>query len=466
MFIGREKELESLQDRYESDRFEFVVMRGRRRVGKSTLLKEFCKNKKDVISFTAQERNKGKNLIQLSYVVNEYLNVGKSVYVDFDTLFEEIFKKSINTRIILILDEFPYLANSDKSLMSMLQNMIDKYKKESKLFLILCGSSISFMEKKVLAYKAPLYGRSTGQMLIRPFFFNVSQKFFENYNNIDKVITYSIFGGIPAYLETINSKKSLKENVIKALINTDGYLYDEPNTLIKQELREPAVYNSVIEAIADGASTPNVIATKIYEQKDKVAVYLKKLIELQIIKREYPITEKWSTYKSLYSINDNLFKFWYKFISENKSKIEFDDDKNRIYDKLIEPFLNDYVGKIFEDICMEYFLLNIGNYDDKLPFSFDKIGRWWGNNPKEKREEEIDFIAFTGAKAAFGECKWHNAIIGEEVLNDLVRKSELFPAFKEKLYVLFSKAGYTDALKSRAACDNRILLIGLDEMFL
>ena len=143
MFIGREKELESLQDRYESDKFEFVVMRGRRRVGKSTLLKEFCKGKKEVVSFTAQERNKGKNLIQLSYVVNEYLNVGKSVYADFDKLFEEIFQKSIGTRIVLILDEFPYLANSDKSIMSMLQNMIDKYKKESKLFLILCGSSIS-----------------------------------------------------------------------------------------------------------------------------------------------------------------------------------------------------------------------------------------------------------------------------------------------------------------------------------
>ena len=466
MFVGRERELKSLEDKYASNKFEFVVMRGRRRVGKSTLLKEFSKDKKDVIYFLSQERNFKKSITQLSKTVNEYIGKGTSVYDDFEPLFEDVFIASKEKRILLILDEFPYLANSDKSLMSILQTLIDTYHEESKLFLILCGSSISFMENKVLAYKAPLYGRSTGQMVIKPFFFDVAQKYFDNYSNVDKIIAYSIYGGIPAYLRTINNKKSIKENIIQSFLNEDGSLYDEPNILIKEELREPAVYNSIIEAIANGNTKNNEISTKVGEQRDKIGVYLKNLLELQIITREYPSTDKSHSKKSLYKLKDNLFQFWYRFISENKSKIEFDNDKSEVYDRLIKPYLEEYVGRIFEDICMEYFLLNISNRKNKLPFTFDKIGRWWDSNPKTKQEEEIDLLIFTNdnKNSFFVECKWRNEKVGLDILKDLQRKSELLNQFENRYYGICSKSGFKKDLLDYSEIHDDVYLYDLNDI--
>ena len=463
MFIGREKQLKFLEDRYKKGKFEFIVIRGRRRIGKSTLIKEFCKNKKDVILYLAQQRNKTDSLLLFSKAVNQYLK-NSATYQDFQDLFVDIFEKSIQKRIILVIDEFPYLANSDKSIMSILQNLIDEYKDKSKLYIIICGSSISFMEDEVLAYKAPLYGRCTGQMKIEKLYYSDMKQFFQNYTNEQKIILYSIFGGVPAYLENINQKETIEKNIIDNFMEINSFLYEEPDTLLKEEVREPATYNSIIGAIANGASKINEISTKIGMEKDKVAVYLQKLIYLQIVKKENPITDKAISKKSIYSLNDNLFKFWYRFIANNKALIEFNDNKEEVYNILITPNLNDYIGHIFEDICKDYMLLHINT--KKIPFVFNQIGRWWGTNNITKTEEEIDLVAFTNdnKNAFFIECKWKNEKTGTNVLNDLIRKSELLPQFKNKFYGICSKSGFTEELKEYAE-KNNIYLYDLNDLY-
>ena len=463
MFIGREKQLKFLEERYKKGKFEFIVIRGRRRIGKSTLIKEFCKNKEDVILYLAQERNRADSLLLFSKVINQYLK-NNATYQDFQDLFQDIFERSEKKRIILVIDEFPYLANSDKSIMSILQNLIDEYKEKSKLYLIICGSSISFMEDEVLAYKAPLYGRCTGQMKIEQLYYSDMKKFFKNYSNEQKITLYSIFGGVPAYLETINQKETIEKNIINNLMEMNSFLYEEPDTLLKEELREPATYNSIIGSIANGASKINEISTKIGMEKDKVSVYLQKLIYLQIVKKENPITDKVNSKKSIYSLSDNLFKFWYRFIANNKVLIEFNDNKEQVYNELIKPNLNDYIGHIFEDICKDYILLHINT--DKIPFILNQIGRWWGTNSITKTEEEIDIVSFTNdnKKAFFVECKWKNEKVGINVLKDLIRKSELLPQFENKFYGIFSKSGFTKELKEYAE-KNNIYLYDLDDLY-
>ena len=463
MFVGRETELKILEEKYKSNKFEFLTIRGRRRVGKTTLLHEFCKNKENIY-FVAQEQNKKANLEKFSKSIKDYFKlVNNKNYKNFEDIFEYIFKESKNKRIILVIDEFPYLANSDKSLMSVLQNLIDEYKKSSKLFLILCGSSISFMENKVLAYKAPLYGRATGQLKIEPFLFPTVKKYFQNHSTEEQIIYYSIFGGIPAYLEMADSKKSLKENIINNFLKTQSYLFEEPSTLFKEEFKEPAIYNSIVEAIALGCTKLNEIAKKIDYTNRKTLNYLKVLVELHLIKKETPVTEKTNNKKALYKLYDNLFAFWYKFISTNLSTIGF-RDSNILYETLIKPQLNEYVSKIFEDICKEYLLINVNNLQ-KIPFSFNQIGTWWGNNPETKSEEEIDILTYTNDKenAFFAECKWRNEKIGINVLKNLQRKSKLLKQFKNKYFGIFSKNGFKEELIKYAQKNKNIYLFDLKE---
>lgn len=463
MFVGREREITALKESFNSDKFEFFTIRGRRRVGKTTLLHEFCKDKENIY-YVAQEQSKKANLEKFSNSVAKYFGFdGGLIYKSFEDLFEAVFEASKNKRIVLVIDEFPYLANSDKSLMSVLQNLIDKYKNSSKLFLILCGSSISFMENKVVAYKAPLYGRATGQLKIEPFFFGTAKRYFENYSYEEQITAYSVFGGIPAYLETIDNKKSLKENIINNFLKPQSYLFEEPTTFFKEEFREPALYNSIVEAIATGSTKLNEIATKIDNSTSKTAIYLKNLLELQIIKKETPVTEKNSNKKTIYRLCDNLFAFWYRFISPNLSTIGFAETES-LYETLIEPYLSEHTSKVFEDVCKEFLLLNINR--NTIPFLFNQIGRWWGNNPNEKTEEEIDILTFTNDKknAFFIECKWRNEKTGLDILENLKRKSKLLKQFKNKYYGIFSKSSFKIELIKLSEQEKSVYLFEIDKI--
>jgi AAA+ ATPase superfamily predicted ATPase len=461
MFVGRSAELKKLDEMYMSEKFECAIIYGRRRVGKTTLIKEFIKDK-NAIYYVAREADGALNLRGFSsevYSVTVKELAKNALFSDWEKAFDYIYQISKNNRLVLVIDEYPYLAGGFRPFSSILQAHIDSELKDSKLFLILCGSSMSFMENQVLAYISPLYGRRTAQFKIAPFSFFESLPFFEAFSKTDKAVLYGITGGIPEYLSKIDSLKSLKDNIISLFLTASGHLYEEPSNLLKQELREPATYNGIIGAIAEGATRLNEIASKCGIESNKCAKYLKSLISLGIVKKEIPITEP-SSKKSIYLLDDMMFRFWYRFVFPNMSGI-VSGLGHAIYDFEVMENLSAYMGLIFEEICRQYLIEEAKK--NALPFFIGKIGRWWGNNPKEKRQEEIDILAYRKDSALFCECKWTNAQVDIDVLYDLEAQSSLFH-YANKWFWLFAKTGFTDKLKAEAEKRGNVRLIRFLDM--
>ena len=446
MFIGREREVAALDRLYESNKFEFAVIYGRRRVGKTALINHFIDNK-EAIYFMGVESNEKQNLENFSKSIIEYSSgiEAETSFLSFQSALEYVFKLAEKKRFILAIDEYPYVARSSKSLASTLQLLIDKYKDTSQLMLILCGSSMSYMEDEVLAYKSPLYGRRTAQMKIQPFSFEETCRCFKNFSDEDKALAYGIVGGTPQYLLQIDDRLSIEDNIKNTYLNPISFLYEEPTNLLKQEVREPAIYTAIITAIAVGASRMSDISNKVGEDSNICANYLKSLINLGIVKKETPYGEKTSR-KSIYSIEDNMFRFWYRFVPNNNSVI-MRGAADIVY-RRIEPQLAEYMSAVFEKICKQYLwkLLLDGN----SPVEFSELGRWWGNDPIEKKQTEIDIMGEQDKKTAlFGECKWTNEKVDLGVLETLIKRSKLFSYINVHLF-LFSKSGFTKGCIDKA----------------
>ena len=446
MFIGREREVAALDRLYESNKFEFAVIYGRRRVGKTALINHFIDNK-EAIYFMGVESNEKQNLENFSKSIIEYSSgiEAETSFLSFQAALEYVFKLAEKKRFILAIDEYPYVARSSKSLASTLQLLIDKYKDTSKLMLILCGSSMSYMEDEVLAYKSPLYGRRTAQMKIFPFSFDEACRYLKNYSDEDKALAYGIVGGTPQYLLQMDDRLSIEDNIKNTYLNPISFLYEEPTNLLKQEVREPAIYMAIITAIAVGASRMSDISNKVGEDSNICANYLKSLINLGIVKKETPYGEKTSR-KSIYSIEDNMFRFWYRFVPNNNSVI-MRGAADIVY-RRIEPQLSEYMGAVFEEICKQYLwkLLLDGN----SPVEFSELGRWWGNDPIEKKQTEIDIMGEQDKQTAlFGECKWTNEKVDLGVLETLIKRSKLFSYINVHLF-LISRSGFTKGCIDKA----------------
>lgn len=462
MFVGRHQELKKLAKMYSTNQFEFAVIYGRRRVGKTTLIREFCKDKK-AIYFIAREANNQSNLENFSrdvFAVTSKESAGNVIFADWEKAFQYIYEVSMNERIILVIDEYPYLAGSNRSISSIIQAHIDMNLKQSQLFLILCGSSMSFMEYQVLGYKSPLYGRRTAQFKIKPFTYYESAKLVTGFTPEENAVLFGITGGIPEYLCRVNMNISVRENIEDLFLSESGYLYEEPVNLLKQELREPSTYNGIIEAIARGASKLNQIATMNGMESNKCSKYITALIALGIVKKEKPLNETPSR-KSIYLLDDQMYRFWYRFIPKNMSSI-VSGLSHIVYDKAIAPQLSNYMGLTFELICTQYLIKE--NARLSLPFVFGRIGRWWGNHPAKKRQEEIDILAVDNENAIFGECKWRNELVGVDIYNELLEKSKILKQYKNKYYFLFSKSGFTTELKEKAK-ELNIELVDLERIY-
>ena len=455
MFIGRERELKALNKLYSSNKFEFAVIYGRRRIGKTELIKQFLGDKK-AIYFMGIESNAKLNLENFSKSILEF-NTGiraDTSFSNFQAALEYVFQLAENDRIILAIDEYPYVARSSKSLASTLQLLIDKYKDTSKLMLILCGSSMSYIEDNVLSYKAPLYGRRTAQIKLLPFDFEETCRYLADMSGEDKALMYGAVGGTPQYLLQVSDKLSVEENIKNTYLNPISFLYEEPTNLLKQEVREPAIYTAIITAIATGASRMADISTKVGEDTSVCTTYIKNLISLGIVQKETPYGEKASR-KTIYSIADNMFRFWYRFVLENNSIIARGADD--LAYKRIEPYFTDYMGNVFEDISAQYLwkLLVSG----KSPIEFTSLGRWWGNDPRTKSQTEIDIMGEHDKNSAlFAECKWTNEKVDLGVLETLVQRSELF-AYKNVHLFLFAKSGFTKGCIDKAAELGNVTLV-------
>lgn len=460
MFIGRERELELLNRLYESDKFEFVVLYGRRRVGKTALINRFIEQKQ-AIYFTGVESNERQNLDNFSKSIIEYASgiEAETSFASFQAALEYLFKLSEKERFVLAIDEYPYVARSSEGFASTLQMLIDKHKATSRMMLLLCGSSMSYMEDNVLSYKAPLYGRKTAQIRLYPFNFEETCRCLEKFSAEDKAIAYGIVGGTPQYLLQMNDRLSIEENVKNIYLAPFSPLYEEPLNLLKQEVREPAVYIAIITAIASGASRMSEISGKVGENTNVCATYLKNLISLDIVRKETPYGEG-NSKKSIYFIDDNMFRFWYRFVLGNISMIAR-GASDLVY-KRIEPFMSDYMGKVFEGICQQYLwkLLLSG----KSPVEFNSLGRWWGNDPVHKSQTEIDIMGEQDKETAlFAECKWRNEKVDTGVLDTLIERSKLF-RYKKNCYFIFSKSGFTKGCITKAAESGNVFLIPYSDM--
>ena len=460
MFIGRESELDVLDRLYKSDKFEFAVIYGRRRVGKTTLINKFTGDKKAVY-FMGVESNAKQNLENFSKSIFEFAsNIESGVsFQSFQAALEYVFKLAENERIILAIDEYPYVVRSSASLASTLQLLIDKYRDKSKLMLILCGSSMSYMEDNVLAYKSPLYGRRTAQIKLLPFDFDETCKYFKNFSDVDKAVIYGVAGGTPQYILQMDNKSSVEDNIKNTYLNPASFLYEEPVNLLKQEVREPAVYTAIITAVATGASRMSEISGKVGEDTNVCASYIKNLISLGIIRKETPYGEK-SSRKTVYSVEDNMFRFWYRFVLDNNSIIAR-GGADLAY-KRIEPQLSDYMGKVFEEICRQYLWKQL--LSGNCPVEFASLGRWWGNDPNEKCRAEIDIMGEQDKNTAlFAECKWTNEKADTGVLETLEKRSNLF-SYKVKYLYIFSKSGFTKGCIDKAKAMGNVKTVSYKEM--
>ena len=440
MFIGRKREIKIIEKRIQSEEFEFGILYGRRRIGKTSLLKEILKSNKGLY-FVANEMGYEYNLAALSNAVASYYNESIT-FSSLDMVFEYINKKSKTERVLLIIDEFTYLFTKEPAIQSLLQNAIDNHLVESNVTLILSGSHVGMIED-VISYHKPLYGRTTFKIQIKPFNYYESSMFYNNFRNEDKVRLYSVFGGIPYYLSKINDKISIKENIEKLIINEDAILTDETEFFLKQELRSITSYSMIINSICSGATRLNEISTKSQVNNTGTTTkYLNTLRSLDIVEKEICFGEKANSKRTLYRIKDNFFNFYYRFIYPNKSKLIL-LSPDVFYNNFIGPKLDEYVSFIFENIANE-FLIRKNKTSQKDVFY--EIARYWGNNKKLKREVEIDLVTKSDKGNIVYECKWTNDIFRSSVFKDLKKESEFLKPYK---IGGFSKSGYSDEAKTR-----------------
>lgn len=461
-FYCREDELRKLNKRYADDRFECIVIYGRRRVGKTALINEFCKDK-PTIFFSALNTTGKENLEALSKSIMSFERPDMESAPEFhsyDAALDELTALSKDKRLVFVIDEYPYLAKAKPAISAMLQHIIDHKWTDSKLFLILCGSSMSFMESQVLGQESPLYGRRTGQFKIEPLDYKETAVFHPNLSEEDNSLIYGITGGVPHYINKLDVNKSVDEALLDNFFDRSSYLYEEPANLLKQELREPAIYNAIIKAIAEGASRMNDIKMKVGEESSVVSKYLRTLIDLGIARKETPLTEKPGK-KTIYMLADNFFRFWYRFVPINMSAI----DSGRItktYPHAVKQYLSDYMGLIFEKMCQDYLLY----YADNLPIELSEIGQWWGTDAKKKKQIQIDIVGtpVAGKEYIIGSCKYRNEKIGMDELELLRDYASVFGKGDAYHYYIFSKGGFTDGLRE-AQERGEVRLVTLQDLY-
>ncbi len=447
MFIGRERELATLEKLYSSDAFEMPVVYGRRRVGKTKLLTEFISGKR-AIYFQARRTNAQANLEMISRaILAEYgTELSLPSFESFDAAFNAVLEISHQQRLVLVIDEYPYLAQSFPEISSMLQERIDhEFKEGSKLMLVLCGSSLSFMEEQVLGYQSPLYGRRTAQLRIEPLDFFETRSFWPAMPQEDAAVLYGVTNGVPAYVEMVNGQASALENIKELLLRPEGYLYEEPSNLLLQECRSPEQYDAIIQAIACGRSRLNEIASMAKAPESNTRAFLRKLESIGIVKREHPFGND-SSKKTIYALSDSMFSFWYRFVPRNMGLIE-----NGMPDlalERIEPKIPEFMGPIFEKICMQWIVREARR--GAIEVAPAQMGRWWGTDPRTKTQEEIDIVVDDGdSRMLLAECKWRNEPTGADVAKKLVDRSVLV-GHGSKTLMVFSKAGFTQGCKEYA----------------
>lgn len=461
--IDREKELRFLVEKFTEKVAQFIVLWGRRRVGKTYLLKEFC-SQHPAIYFLATKSSKKDQLFQLSEAIAEFFNDSLLMLKPFSE-WQEVFvylREKRSQRFALIIDEFPYLINTDPAIPSIFQKGWDEYLiHNNEIILILNGSSISMMENEVLGASSPLYGRRTGQWKLEPFNLIDIAGFFPRAKLIRLIEIYSVIGGIPYYAQFFDPELNIEENIKSKIIKKGEVLYEEVDFLLREEFKEPRSYFPILSAIASGSHKFGEIASKTGMDKSNLTKYLAILDQLHITYREVPVTEKYphKSKKGLYFIRDPFINFWFRFVRLNLRHLEM-ERIDFVWQEKIAPEFDQYVSRNCEKI-----LLNLlEQKKESFPFEYERLGRYWDKNV------EIDIMALDYQKenVLLGEIKWQNKPVGIKTLNKLKEKSEKIRILSDyrKYFLLISKSGFTPSFKKMAGESVRLIDLRKDQKYL
>ncbi len=463
-FIGRKPELDRLESEYRKDS-SMVIIYGRRRVGKTTLIKEFIKGK-NAFYFLASKEVEPLCRKRFAGVLARGMSnprIGQVTYADWETLFEMIADYRPDEKKVVIIDEFPYLVKTNPAFPSIMQYVWDEILKDRNVMLILCGSLISMMKKHTMSSDSPLYGRRTAQIRLLPLSF-VEVNGFEQKNFQAAVEQYSVIGGVPKYLELFDPHATLRQNILDLILSKSGFLYEEPSFLFSDEVTVPTNYFSVLKAISDGNHKMDKIANALGLESSDIMPYIKTLIELGFVEKETPITEKnpEKSRKGLYFVSDPFIRYWFRYVNPYRGELELDNTQI-VLDEMDKDFVEKYVAFAYENVCMDIFahLCRTG----AVPFTPSRIGSFWQNDIGTDTEIDVCAVDASHKIVFFGECKYHKKPVDADVYFTLAEKvrgnSEIKKVFAGYTFVygVFSKSGFTQRLSDAAASNDSLYLI-------
>lgn len=447
-FIGREKELTVLQENYERQN-GFVVLYGRRRVGKTTLIDEFIRDK-DALYFFATEESERQNMQSFASVLADFTGqsyLKSAAFSNWDALFTIFANTRPEEKKILVIDEFQNLTQANPAFASVFQRVWDTILSKYQIMVILCGSYIRMMTEETLSYTSPLYGRRTAQIRLKPLSFSELRRHYHEKSFDELMKFYAVTGGVPKYLEFFDNSDDIFENIERHILNTNGYLYEEPVFLLDHEVKEPVNYFSILRAVAAGNRKLADLAGVLEKKSNALSPYLRVLEDLDIIERRVPVTEK-SPEKSrrgLYVISDSFLQFWFLFVYPNRHELERGKTAG-VLEKIRTEFIPRYLSFVYEEVCRGMFWELCD--ENAVPFSPVKVGSFWD------KAVEVDVAAVDAeGKLFFGECKYHsgNKPVDMRVLESL-RDKTLSAGFAENevIFGLFSDSGFTDDVKAEA----------------
>lgn len=436
MFVNRINELNALEEEYAKKSASFSVVYGRRRVGKTALISQFIQDKPHIYLYITLS-DLDSQLPSFGDEIKKFVPANIQAYLSFQSFEEGIEFLStleLNKKLVLVIDEYQYLSLKDKAFSSKLQRLWDMKLQNANIHLILCGSVLSMMQTEVLNYTAPLYGRRTSQFHIQPLRFHHIKEFLPSLDRRTQMLVFSSFGTIPKYLNEYDETLSFEENIEKKILNKNSYLYSEGNFLLKEEISDSASYFSILKSMANGNRKIGAIASSLEVNSSYLSKYMLKLIELDIVEKEIPITEK-NPSKSkfgLYKIKDKFLHFWFFYVYKNYNSLEIEQTKP-VLDEMALNFNDKFVSFAFEDAVLEDIAMDAQKYCDFVP---TKIGRWWNN------KEEIDIVAYDEKNILFVECKWQNSVNKESVKQRLIEKAKELVGDKKAHYAVVTKEDY------------------------
>lgn len=461
IFIDREAELQALEREYAREGSSFVVVYGRRRVGKTELISRFIRNRRSLY-YLATEEPELQNLESFQSVAADFLH-SDLLRAARISRWEDVFREIARTcgptdeRAVIVIDEFQYLGRANPAYPSIFQRIWDTMLKDANVMLVLCGSLISLMRNQVLSEESPLYGRRTAQIRMRQIPFSHYREFPPGRSTRELVERYAVTGGVPKYIELFEDEKDVYSAISANVLDRSGFLYDEPNFLLQREVPDVGTYFALIRAIAGGAHRPSEISCSFGIRQTSLSKYLKTLIDLDVLERQVPVTEcnPDKSKKSLYRIKDNFLQFWFRFVLPNLSYLE--TGRTAAVEKRIrEHFIDGHVAYVYEDVCRErlWGLADSG----ELGFVPERVGRWWSGR------DEIDVVGLSASegRAVWGECKFWKDPVGANVLRALEEKAARVPWERDRrtdAFALFSASGFTDELWEIAASRGDVVLV-------